>query len=120
MSKAVVNLTAGPEDPEAATIAYLVATAGQANGREVLIFATKEAVLLGMTGGPETVAAEGRPALAELATPFAAAGGTVYQCPVCFTSRGLDEAALLPNARVAGGAALWEWIGADDVPVFSY
>jgi len=25
-----------------------------------------------------------------------------------------------PNARVAGAAALWEWIGADDVPVFSY
>lgn len=38
MSKVVINLTAGPEDGEAATIAYLVGTAAQAAGNDVLFF----------------------------------------------------------------------------------
>lgn len=66
MSRTVVNLTAGPADPEASTIACLVATAAQSAGREVLLFMTKEAVRLGLEGGPESVAAEGPPAPADL------------------------------------------------------
>lgn len=118
--RAVVNLTAGPEDPESSTIAYLVATAAQAAGRDVLLFMTKEAVRFGLTGGVDAVAADGRPSLASLSASFADAGGVIYLCPVCFTSRGLDENELLANARVAGGAPLWEWIGERDVPVFTY
>ena len=120
MGKVVINLTAGPEDPEAATIAYLVGTAAQAAGNTALCFMTKEAVRLGLTGGPEAVAQQdGRPAVAQLSADFAAAGGTIYLCPVCVRSRGLDEGSLLANASVLGAAALWEWIG-EGATVFTY
>jgi predicted peroxiredoxin len=120
MPKRVVNLTAGPEDGEAATIAYLVATAAQKPGYDALLFMTKEAVRLGLDGGPEKVPQQdGRPSVAELSTQFAEAGGLIYLCPVCVRSRGLDETALLPNASVSGGPALWEWIGAG-ATVFTY
>ena len=120
MGKVVINLTAGPEDPEASTIAYLVGTAAQAAGNTALVFMTKEAVRLGITGGPEAVARqEGRPSLATLSADFEAAGGTIYLCPVCARSRSLDEGSLLANASVLGAAALWEWIG-DGATVFTY
>jgi hypothetical protein len=41
-------------------------------------------------------------------------------CPICLTSRGLDETQLVANARVAGATPLWEWIGDDAATVFSY
>ena len=119
MGKVVINLTAGPEDGEAATIAYLVGTAAQAAGNDVLFFLTKEAVRLGLDGGVDGVHDAGRPSLAELSAQLADAGGLIYLCPVCVRSRGLDETTLLPNASVLGAAALWEWIG-DGATTFSY
>lgn len=41
-------------------------------------------------------------------------------CPICFTARKLDESQLGGGARLGGATPLWEWIGADDVAVFSY
>ena len=111
MGKVVINLTSGPEDPESSTIAYLVGTAAQTAGHDVLFFMTKEAVRFGLVGGAEAVEAADRPRLADLAHQFAERGGEIYLCPVCFTSRGLDENTTLPNARVAGAGPLWEWAG---------
>jgi predicted peroxiredoxin len=120
MARRVVNLTAGPEDGEAATIGYLVSTAAQGDEHDVLMFMTREAVRLGLRGGPETVPQqEARPSLAALSAQFAEAGGLIYLCPVCVRSRGLDETTLLPNASVLGAAALWDWVG-DGAAVFTY
>lgn len=119
MNKVVINLTAGPDDGEAATIAYLVGTAAQAAGNEVLFFMTKEAVRFGLEGGVDDVRDEGRPSLAALSAQLAEHGGTIYLCPVCVRSRGLDETKLLPNATVLGASALWEWIG-EGATTFTY
>ena len=119
MNRVVINLTAGPDDEEAATIAYLVATAAQEAGKDVLFFMTKEAVRLGLEGGADGVQDEGRPSLAALSVQFAEHGGTIYLCPVCVRSRQLDETTLLPNAAVLGAAALWEWVG-DGATTFTY
>jgi len=44
---------------------------------------------------------------------------TDFICPICFSSKKLDEAELVSNARLAGATPLWEWIG-DGATVFSY
>jgi predicted peroxiredoxin len=119
VGKVVVNLTRGIDEPERATIAFLVATAAQAAGHDVVAFFTMEAVRLGFPGGPETVPVqEGRPSFAELSAEFAEAGGLVYLCPFCVTSRDLGED-VLPHARIAGATPMWEWIG-ESATVFSY
>jgi uncharacterized protein len=119
VGKVVVNLTKGAEHSEHATIAFLVGTAAQGAGHDVLAFLTMEAVRLGFPGGPESVVVqEGRPAFAALWEQFADAGGIAYLCPFCVTSRGLG-AETLPNARVAGATPMWEWIG-EGATVFSY
>jgi hypothetical protein len=40
-------------------------------------------------------------------------------CPICWNSRKLQDADLVPNARLGGATPLWEWIG-DGATVFSY
>jgi predicted peroxiredoxin len=117
--KVVVNLATGLEDPERVTVAFLVAGAAAEQGRDVVMFVTKEAVRLGLPGIAEAVACDGCPPLGRLFRQYADAGGRLFVCPICFQARGLDEAQLVGNARLAGATPLWEWI-ADAATVFSY
>ena len=117
--KVVINLATGLEDPEAVTVAFLVGGAALEGGKQVAIFLTKEAVRLALPGVAEGVACEGCPPLPTLFQQFADGGGELLVCPICFTARKLDEASLVPNARLAGATPLWEWIG-EGATVFSY
>jgi predicted peroxiredoxin len=117
--KVVVNLATGLEDPERVTVAFLVAGAAAEQGKDVVMFVTKEAVRLGLPGIAEAVACDGCPPLARLFGQYADAGGQLFVCPICFQARGLQEAQLVDNARLAGATPLWEWI-ADAATVFSY
>jgi len=117
--RVVINLATGLEDPERVTVAFLVGGAAAEQGRDVVMFVTKEAVRLALPGTAEGVACDGCPPLSRLFEQYAAAGGQFLVCPICFNSRKLDEGQLVPNARVGGATPLWEWIG-DGATVFSY
>ena len=118
-NKVVVNLATGLEDSERVTVAFLVAGAAAASGKQVTMFLTKEAVRLALPGHAEGVACDGCPPLPTLAAQFADAGGRLLVCPICFNSRKLSEDALVTNAELGGATPLWEWIG-DGATVFSY
>ena len=117
--KVVVNLATGLEDAERVTVAFLVGGAAAQQGKQVVMFLTKEAVRLGVPGYADAVACEGCPPLARLFAQYAEAGGELLVCPICFNARKLDEGALAPNARLAGATPLWEWIG-EGATVFSH
>jgi predicted peroxiredoxin len=117
--KVVVNLATGLEDPERVTVAFLVAGAAAAEGKQVTMFLTKEAVRLALPGIAEGVACDGCPPLSSLAAQFAEAGGRLLVCPICFTARKLVEDALVEHAEMGGATPLWQWIG-DGATVFSY
>jgi len=117
--KAVISLTTGLEDAEKVTVAFLVAVGAAEQGRQTLMFLTKEAVRLALPGTAEAVACDGCPSLAQLFQQYAEAGGELFVCPICFKARKLDESGLVANARIAGATPLWEWIG-DAATVFSY
>ena len=51
-NKAVVSLTTGLEDPEKVTVAFLVSVGAAENGRETVMFLTKEAVRLATPAAP--------------------------------------------------------------------
>ncbi len=119
MPKAAISLTTGLEDPEKVTVAFLVAVGAAESGRPTLMFLTKEAVRLAMSGFAQGVACEGCPPLASLVERYEAAGGTYLVCPICFDARKLDAGDLLGNASVGGTVPLWEWIG-DGATTFSY
>ena len=118
--KALINLATGLEDAERVLIAFLVAGAALDAGRPTAMFLTKDAVHLAIPGNAVGVACEGCPPLERLFEQFAEKGGELLVCPICLTSRGLQGADLVPNARHAGATPLWEWIGQDNPTVFSY
>lgn len=118
--KVVINLATGHEDADRVTVAFLVATAAIEQGRPVAVFATKEAVRLGLPGYAEAVESAGAPPVSRLFEQFRNGGGELLVCPICFKARGLDESSLLENVRLAGATPLWEWIGDGDATVFSY
>ncbi len=118
-AKAVINLTTGHEDADRVTVAFLVATAGLAAGKDVVMFLTKEAVRLATPGYADAIESAGAPPVAKLFSQFAEGGGELYACPICFDARRLDHEQLVPNARIAGATPLWEFVG-DGATVFSY
>ena len=118
-AKVLVNLATGLEDAERVTVAFLVATAAVAQGKQVVVWATKEAVRLGLPGEAAGVACTGCPPLERLFEQFAEGGGELWLCPICVTARDLDEAEKVPNVRIVGATPMLEWAG-DEASVFSY
>src|SRR6266545_4391553 len=110
-SKAVISLATGMEDPEKVTVAFLVAVGAAETGRETLMFLTKEAVRIAVSGTAVGTACEGCPSLPDLMKRFEAAGGRYYVCPVCFNAKQLDSAQLIAGAEVHGTIPMWQWIG---------
>lgn len=119
MNKAAISLTTGLEDPEKVTVAFLVAVGAAESGRPTMMFLTKEAVRLAVTGIATGVACDGCPPLADLLARYQAAGGRYLVCPLCFNAKQLNADGLLPNAVIGGTVPLWEWIG-DGATTFSY
>lgn len=118
--RVVINLATGHEDADRVTVAFLVAVAALEKGRPVAMFATKEAVRLGVPGYAEAVESAGSPPVSRLSAQFAELGGELLLCPICFNARRLDAEQLVPGARLAGATPLWEWIGDEPATVFSY
>ena len=119
-SKVVINLATGLDDGERVTVALLVGGAAVEQGKQVTMFLTKEAVRLALPGYGEGTACDGCPPVARLLEQFAAGGGQLLVCPICFNTRKLVESELVANARLGGATPLWEWIGDDHATVFSY
>ena len=119
-NKAVISLTTGLEDAEKVTVAFLVALGAAEQGRPTLMFLTKEAVRLAISGFASATACEGCPPLADLVARFEKAGGRFMVCPICFDTRKLEKGDLLTNAEVAGTIPMWQWIGDDGATTFSY
>ena len=120
MSKAVISVSTGMEDPEKVTVAYLVAVGAAETGRATLMFLTKEAVRLAVPGVAVGVACDGCPSIADLAKRYEAAGGRYYVCPICVSARQLDTDDLIPGAELNGTIPMWNWIGDEPATTFSY
>ena len=119
-AKVVINLATGLDDGERVTVAFLVSNAALEQGKQVTMFLTKEAVRLALPGYGEAIACDGCPPIARLLDQYAAGGGQLLVCPICFTARKLSENELTANARLGGATPLWEWIGDEQATVFSY
>lgn len=117
--KVLINLATGMEDGERVMIAFLVATAALAQGKDVVVWTTKDAVRLGLPGEMAGVVCEGCPPLERLWEQFVEGGGQLWLCPICVDARNLVDAEKVANATIVGATPLWEWAGSNTT-VFSY
>lgn len=105
-----VSLTHAKDDPDKATVAFVVANAAVASEKETLVFLSTEAVRLASAGYADDIQEEGFQPLKKLMDDFAANGGKIYVCSPCFKKRGLDEGKLVASATIVGGAKLVEFL----------
>jgi predicted peroxiredoxin len=117
--KFCVSLTCSTNDPDKATVAFVVANAAVASDKQTMVFLSTEGVRLGVKGVADEIREPGFAPLAELMANFVKAGGVMYVCSPCFKKRGLDETKLVAGATIVGGAKLVEWL-ADGSPSISY
>jgi uncharacterized protein len=117
--KFCVNLTRSLDDPDRATVGFVVANAALGSDQETLVFLSTEGVRLAQQGVAETIHETGFAPLAELMSGFIEAGGLVYVCSPCFKKRGLTEDQLIPGVTLVGGAKLVEFL-ADGSPCVSF
>src|SRR6476646_8298825 len=108
--KFCVSLTCAKDNPDKATVAFVVANAAAASDQATVVFLSTEGVRLAVRGYADDVAEEGFAPLKDLIASFAAAGGKIFVCSPCFKRRKLDETALVPGAVVVGGAKLVEFM----------
>jgi predicted peroxiredoxin len=102
--KLMFMVTHGTDHPEHATIPFVMAVAALASDVEAVIGLQADAVELGVTGGADSVAAEGFPPLSKLMNDYKELGGKILVCSPCLKSRGIDAAQLVENAEVVAAA----------------
>ena len=107
-NKFCVSLTWAKNDPDKATVAFVVANAAVASDKETVVFLSTEAVRLSQAGYADDVREPGFAPLKELMDNFVKAGGKMWVCSPCFKRRELDEKKLIEGATIVGGAKLVE------------
>jgi predicted peroxiredoxin len=117
--KFCINLTHAHDNPDKATVGFVIANAAVGSGKETLVFLSVEGVRLATKGAADTIREEGFAPLRDLMDNFAKAGGTIYVCSPCFKKRKLDENNLVAGAAIVGGAKLVEFLS-DGSPCVSY
>jgi len=122
--KFCVSLTFAKDNPDKATVAFVIANAALASDKETLVFLSIEGVRLSQKGYADDIHEEGFSPLKELIANFVKAGGKVWVCSPCFNKRKLDQnnliaGASVPGATIVGGAKLVEFLS-DGSPCVSY
>jgi predicted peroxiredoxin len=103
--KIILMCTHGPEDPERATIPFVIATAAQASDIPVLIGFQVNGVMLARKDCAEHVFAAGFPPLKELMDIYIESGGELFVCGPCVQSRKIDsETDFIPGAKIVNAA----------------
>ena len=116
--KLVIMATHGPEDPERATIPFVMACAALASDVAVVMGFQADGVYLVHKGEAATVQAPDFPPLAKLLDDFRELGGTLLVCSPCVKSRGIAES-LVPGAEiVAAGRFVAEVTSATSTLVY--
>lgn len=102
--KLVFMVTHGPEDPEHATVPFVMAAAALASDVAVVMGFQGSGVELVQCGIAETVAAPEFPPLAKLLADVRELGGQLLVCNPCIKSRGISPADLVEGAEVVAAA----------------
>lgn len=100
MATLVIHASHGAEDPERATLPFVLGNNAAVTGQEPVILLTVEAVHLATNGGAEGVYKDGLPPLPEIMAEYVENGGAIWACQSCTKPRGIGEEQLIEGARI--------------------
>ena len=119
IEKLVIISTIGDENPEKATLPFVLATAAQASDVEVVVILQANAVTLAKQGEAEKVNAKGFMPVKELLIAFANAGGKLLLCSPCLKARNISSDDLIAGTEIiAAGTVVVEVMSAKSVVTY--
>ena len=95
-------VTHAADDPELATIPFMLANGAMAMDVEPVMILQGEGVRLALPGGAEEAAANGLAPVADLMAAVLAAGCRIMVCSPCMTTRGIAEDQLREGCFIGG------------------
>ena len=117
--KIVIISTIGDENPEKATLPFVLATASQASEVEVVIILQATAVLIAKKNEAEKINAQGFIPLKELVDTYISLGGTLLVCSPCLKARNIMKEELIDGAVIiAAGTVVSEVLSAKSVVTY--
>jgi predicted peroxiredoxin len=117
--KIVIISTIGNENPEKATLPFVLATAAQASDAEVVVILQSNAVVIGKIGEAEKINAQGFMPLKELIDAYISSGGNLLICSPCLKSRNITKEQLINGSSIiAAGTVVTEVLSAKSVVTY--
>ena len=110
MSKLLVSITNAKNDPDRATVGFVIANASVASEVETVVFLSTDGVYLSQKGYADEIHEAGFAPLKQLMDDFVEANGIIWICSPCFKKRGLDETKLVAGGLIVGGAKTVEFL----------
>jgi uncharacterized protein involved in oxidation of intracellular sulfur len=114
--KIVIISTVGPENPEKATLPFVLATAAQSMDVEVTVILQADSVMLAKNGEADKVKAKGLLPLKELLDTFIELEGKLLLCSPCVKERNIQSDELIKGSElIAAGTVVTEVLSATSV-----
>ena len=110
MAKILVHCTHGKDDPERATLGFVVGNVAVTADQDAVVLLTIDGVWLATKGYADSIQKDGFPPLREVIQQFVANGGEIWACGACTKPRGITEADLIPGAKIVTAANAVEYL----------
>lgn len=104
MARFMAHATHGRDNPERATLPFIVANVAATAEQETVVLLTIDGVWLATKGYADDIHHEGMPPLGELVASVVANGGEIWACGACTKPRGISEGDLVEGARIVSAA----------------
>ena len=118
MPKFMAHATHGRDDPERATLPFIIANVAATADQEAIVLLTIEGVWLATKGYADDIHHEGLQPLREVMDSLLANGGQVWACGSCTKPRGITDEHLIEGARIISAADVVAEL-TDGTPLFS-
>lgn len=119
IEKLVIISTIGDENPEKATLPFVLATAAQSMDVEVTMILQSSAVLLAKIGEAEKTNAKGLMPVKKLLDTFIELEGKLMLCSPCLKERNIEASELIEGSTIiAAGTVVSEVMSATSVVTY--
>ena len=109
-TKILTTASRGKDDPEHATLPFIVANVAAAADQEATVLLFGEAVWLATKGYADSIQRDGFPALKEVIHSLLANGGRIWACGTCTKPRGITERDLIDGGKIVTAANVVEYL----------
>lgn len=109
-AKILTNCTHGKEDPERATLSFVVGNVAATADQEAVVLLTIESAWLATKGYADGINKEGFQPLKDVMQSFVANGGQIWVCGACAKPRGITDVDLVDGAKIVTAANVVEYL----------